>query len=146
MTRKLGFYNRDGLWYADLPDYIEAGGEEADCLMVSGADTWLDKLSGDKDRVTLFIGTDNPLKEVLTKTSGDGYGANYIAETYEGEEVNHKLWICPVTLHVFGEYPEKIYYQVVKDSDLVQPVDDQEQEEEDWSADFEGPFLGSEHS
>jgi hypothetical protein len=31
-----------------------------------------------------------------------------------------------------------------KDSDLVQEVVDQE--EEDWSADFEGPFLGSEHS
>lgn len=109
--KKLRFYNRDGRWYADLPDYIEAGGTEEECEMVFGADTWLDYLSKGKDNVFLKLST-NPLKEKIVKTDSDDFGSTYLAKTYQGENIEHTLWICPVTLFLFGEYPETIYYEL----------------------------------
>lgn len=113
---KLRFYNRDGRWYADLPAYIEAGGSEADCEMVAGADTWLDFLSGYSDQVTLELSVKEPLKNSITRISTDdgNFGATYETIEYNGQLRHHILWICPVTLFVFGEFPEVIYYEVVK--------------------------------
>lgn len=113
---ELRFYNRDGSWYADLPEYIESGGTEADCLMVAGADTWLDFLSGYGDQVTLRLSTEKPLKNSIKRISLDdnNSGATYEVVEYEGQLRHHILWICPVTLFVFGVFPEVIYYEVIK--------------------------------
>jgi len=40
-------------------------------------------------------------------------GATYIAHSYKEEDINQVMWLCPVTLFVFGEYPEIIYYKVI---------------------------------
>lgn len=39
--KKISFYNRDGRWFADLPEYIAQGGTEDECEMVMDADSWL---------------------------------------------------------------------------------------------------------
>ena len=39
MKKTIRFYNEDNKWYADLPDYINAGGTKEECEMVLGADT-----------------------------------------------------------------------------------------------------------
>jgi hypothetical protein len=112
---KLPFYKKEGRWYADLPEYIHAGGTEADCEMVAGADTWLDFLSNNGTNITLEIDHQEPLSNKITRIGIDDFGATYIAHEYNEEIVNHVLWICPVTLFVFGEYPETIYFQIVNE-------------------------------
>lgn len=113
MKKNIRFIKDNGFWYADLPAYIDAGGNMEDCLMVAGADTWLDFLAGkDAKEITLTIGT-TPLQEKLVRYHKDDGGATYIAHTYKEEDINHQLWLCPVTLFVFGEYPNTIYYEVV---------------------------------
>lgn len=107
---KLRFYRKETRWYADVPGYIEAGGTEEECEMVAGADTWLDYISNYGDELWLELSTD-PLRNFITKVDEDEYGATYLAHEYNEESFNHQLWICPVTLFVFGSYPDVIYYQ-----------------------------------
>jgi hypothetical protein len=116
----------DGIWYIDLPEYIEQGlGSKANLMMVAGADTFLDVLSNNSDEVTLEIDTQpfhgyehalvhihRGMDEELLKIAGHPdveYGGYYIAFP-----LNHLLWLCPVTEYVFGgDYPKNIYTRVL---------------------------------
>jgi hypothetical protein len=110
---KLRFYNRDGRWFADVPGWIESGGTEDDCEMVSGADLWLDHLSNG-DNIFLELSEEKHLKEKLEKIEEDEFGATYLAETYKGLFFEHKMWLCPVTKFLFDKYPNTIYYEIRK--------------------------------
>ena len=115
---EIKFYKEIDLrWYADLPEYIASGGTKADCEMVCGADDWLDILSQGESEITLVLDTE-PFKgaEVLNLDRTDyGFpvlGATYRMTTYKSVDYsNQTLWLCPVTLFVFGEYPKKIFYR-----------------------------------
>ena len=97
-------------WYIDLPDW---NGSIDDLEMVQGADTMLDKVSGYTNECYLEM-SDEPfdgseairLVNDLSKSVG---GGDYIMESYKGELVNHKMWLCEVVVKVFGEVPAKIY-------------------------------------
>lgn len=108
---RIRFYNENGLWYADLPKYIEEGGSKEDLLMVSGADVWLDVLSECGNGIMLeisenaFYGFDAKLLYVGdVKTLGD----------YIVYPDMHEMWLCGVTEWLFGKYPQAIYYKVIK--------------------------------
>jgi hypothetical protein len=121
------FYKENGLWYIDLPEFLEAGlGTTANLLMVDGADTFLDYLSNNGNRVSIemdvkpFDGHTHTLNKIdmgknqsLLDAIGHApvdYGAYYSVP----EHNNHHLWLCPVTEYVFGgNYPDNIYIQVV---------------------------------
>ena len=77
ITKTIPFYNRDGRWFADLPEYIAQGGTEDDCEMVAGADSWLDFISQGKDKIFLNLST-SPLRNRLTLYDSDEFGATYI--------------------------------------------------------------------
>lgn len=109
---KIRFYNRDLRWFADVPSYIEQGGTEDELEMVSGADAWLEYLSSGNDNVFLEL-SEQPLQEKLNLYSKDEFGATYIAHSFREEDINHTLWLCPVTLFVFGKYPDVIYYRIL---------------------------------
>ena len=113
MTRLLRFYIKEQKWYADIPEYIGAGGTEEECEMVAGADEWLDIIS-EIHNVTVKISDTHPLQEKLVLHEVLEVGAVYIAQTYEGEAVNREMWFCPVTLFLFDKYPDIIYYEIVK--------------------------------
>lgn len=115
---RIKFYREaDMRWYADLPEYLEAGGTKEDCEMVGGADDWLDIIAQGEWEVTLELSWKSfPEAEVLKLHHTDrGFpelGATYRVGTYKGIDYSSKtLWLCPVTIFVFGEYPEKIYYK-----------------------------------
>lgn len=122
MIKKLRFYKEiGGDWFVDLPKYLNEGiGDKFDLQMVCGADTWLDILSQGEDQVYLNI-SDNEIEgfEFLemnqeTFVHGLSVGADYECKSYQNIDYNHKLWLCPVTLYVFGEeYPKIIYYKVL---------------------------------
>lgn len=124
------FYKENGMWYISLPEFINMGlGNKNNLLMVDGSDTFLDILSGyepnntpDSTKISLilcdqeFLGCthrltkiDNGLNQDLLNKVGHApvdNGAYYMVEEIPG----HKLWLCPVTEHVFdGVYPEKIF-------------------------------------
>ena len=113
MKQHLKFYKEEtGRWYVDLPEFLAAGGEKADLEMVFGADTWLDILSNQGKAVEIEISSDEELDNHLILTNIDESGACYKAETFEGVRYDHVVWLCPVTIFVFGKFPEKIYYKI----------------------------------
>jgi hypothetical protein len=122
----LGFVNENGIWYADLPEFLEQGlGDRDNLMMVDGSDTFLDILSGNQKKVTLKIspnhfdghqchmkkfrkGLNRELLDELGHAPVD-YGAYYQVSTLHGHPFDHQLWLCPVTEYVFGDYPDEIY-------------------------------------
>lgn len=92
MTKSLRFYNRDGRWYADVPETILWGGTEENNEMVAGADTWLDIISKGEDNIILKISNDEELDEKLERVDDEEdnhLGASYIAKQYQGKDWNY---------------------------------------------------------
>lgn len=132
VTKTLSFYKESGIWYADLPAYLEAGlGTKSNLMMVDGADTFLDYLSNETKKATLIISTEtfegydaelNKMHIGMNKTLLDeighalvDYGAYYQVEQFRNNIINHQLWLCPVTEYVFeGGYPDKIFIKKIK--------------------------------
>jgi len=129
------FYKENGMWYIDLPEFLEAGlGTKNNLLMVAGADTLLDILSDNGTETTIefgdepFIGhnvqlnliemgKDQTLLDAVGHAPVD-YGAYYTAYNTQWLGYEFKIssvWLCPVTEYVFnGGYPKNIYLRVVK--------------------------------
>jgi hypothetical protein len=108
------FYKEDyGGWYIDLPEYLEQGGSKADLAMVAGADTMLDIVANGDTTVTIsmdtvpFEGADELLlTRVCEPSIGGGY---YLMPFFEGQKVDHEMWLCAVTEFVFQDLPKRIY-------------------------------------
>ena len=129
-TQVLSFIKDEGIWYADLPEFLEAGlGSRANLMMVDGADTFLDLLAKGNTRITLQIssqpfkgwqtkmhkikiGLNSSLLQLIGHAPVD-YGAYYKVTQMNGEAYNHQLWLCPVTEYVFGNYPQEIFTSIV---------------------------------
>lgn len=129
-TRTLSFIKEDGIWYADLPEFLERGlGTKANLMMVDGADTFLDLLSNNGRYITLSLSRVVPLtysgclqkikrgmNAQLLAELGHApveYGAYYHVSELYGHPFEHQLWLCPVTEYVFGEYPDQIYFFIL---------------------------------
>lgn len=127
----LSFIKEEGIWYADLPEFLELGlGSKGNLMMVDGADTFLDLLSNNGRQITLklskkpFNGYSGRLKKIrrglnaeLLEAIGHApvdYGAYYQATEYNNKPFEHQLWLCPVTEYVFGEYPSEIFFSTIK--------------------------------
>jgi len=119
------FYKDNTGWFIDLPEYINSGlGTKANLAMVLGADTFLDKLSNNGDKITLeisetpidnsdgmldIVGFDSPEEDLIEVGHPIEVGAYY-----EDLKTQHMMWLCPVTLYIFnGHYPDIIYYKVI---------------------------------
>lgn len=105
-----------GMWFIDLPEYIEMGGTQIDLAMVSGADTLLELLAQGEGEVKVKF-SDVPFKgaNLLNQYkmgSAEG-GAYYWCETFQGIEYNFSVWLCDVTKFVFGDLPKEIYYKQI---------------------------------
>lgn len=124
-------------WYIDLPNWPW---KKENLEMVCGADRILDILSEGKDRVRLQV---KPAEEPLDEDEvhdliQEGWleveqthysltgGATYTARGYKtdqfvpnhslsGQSMKQTLWLCPVTLFVFGHYPKYFYCKVIED-------------------------------
>ena len=123
------FYREGKEWYADIPEYINSGGRKSDLLMVDGADTLLEKLSGKNNHITLRISkkkfkeaTISMRREKTEKReeiiayesrSENDEGVWYEVLELNGKTSDHKFWLCPVTVYVFGDFPEEIFAEVV---------------------------------
>ena len=131
VTKTLSFYKEAGIWYADLPAFLEAGlGTKTNLMMVDGSDTFLDYISNNQGKITLKLSTEqfegseavlNKIRIGMNRGLLDNighaivdYGAYYLVEKFKENTLNHQLWLCPVTEYVFeGGYPEKIYIKLI---------------------------------
>lgn len=111
------FYKEGNNWYVDLPNWE---GAKSDLLMIGGADTMLDIMSNNGTEVFTIISEQNfegadTLK--FNKLADDvGEGAYYILEKFEGATHNLSVFLCDVTLFVFGKFPETIYIKKISRS------------------------------
>lgn len=118
----LRFYKDEEGWFIDLPNYLNVGGSKAELKMVLGADTFLDWLTplGDTE-ISLQISTN--VKEIRARDEvfHDRKGWDWLQRAdfipvSEGKYYNvgpKYMWLCPVTIYVFGEYPNIIYFKRV---------------------------------
>jgi hypothetical protein len=114
MTETFRFYKTESDdWYIDLPGWT---GSIDELAMVQGADTMLDTVSGHTNECYLKI-SDKPfegaevLKLASSRTDSFGGGGDYVLEKYKSETINHKMWLCEVTRHVFKALPDNIYFE-----------------------------------
>ena len=101
MRKTFEFVKVGGVWFYWWPDFDGSPGELA---MVGGADDLLDSL--DDRFVRLQMVDPSVAKIVLSKIEEDENGATYLCKS---KNYNDIVWICPVTLLVFNEYPQNIY-------------------------------------
>jgi hypothetical protein len=131
-TKTLVFNKENGIWYIDLPDFLEMGlGTKADLMMVDGADTFLDKLSKNTNSVKVFVALNRydgfearisminkGMNQDLLVQKGHApvdYGAYYKLDVFNGAQSDHVLWLCPVAEYVFGgSYPKMIWLNVME--------------------------------
>jgi len=132
------FYKEDGLWYINLPEFLEAGlGTKNNLLMVDGSDKVLDILSRNTGEVVVqfcepysYPPNQQPQyegimdqaisglnQEALDKANHApvGYGMYYATRLYiDGKRHELSAWLCPVAEWVFGgRYPKTIWLNVV---------------------------------
>lgn len=111
--KELKFYKAPaGTWWLDSPEYILQGGDPRELQMVAGADDLLDILSEDGGEVKLQV------VEQKTKGFNELKRCDEIptisGKYYFDDSTDLLLWLCPVTMWVFGGiYPETIYYKKV---------------------------------
>ena len=109
----VSFKRIDGSWYCDIPGWPEE--YFPNTLMVTDADTLLNRLSPDSDYITLRVNAykNAPApseKYLLTKVS-DGRNEVTGGAVYAMGDLDH-IWLCPVTQFVLGGFPKYIEFSV----------------------------------
>lgn len=98
MRKTFEFVKVGGVWFYWWSDF---DGDPGELAMVG------DLLDSLDDRfVRLQMVDPSVAKIVLSKIEEDENGATYLCKS---KNYNDRVWICPVTLSVFGEYPQNIY-------------------------------------
>jgi hypothetical protein len=114
----------DGDWYIDFPGYPFA---HHNLMMVAGADllcAYVAEKEGHPNRAVVDVTIndhllDGRLPDIVMERIEKGYGATYqnrlpygLAPLYtapNGHEIEiDRAWLCPVTLLVLFQYPQKI--------------------------------------
>lgn len=105
MQKELIFIKEQNNWYIDLPNWI---GPRSALLMVGGASHILNEISEktNSNTLKLKVSTDKVISPyVLNRKNYTLTGGAYYNYRAEGD-----VWLCPVTLFVFGKYPKMISY------------------------------------
>jgi hypothetical protein len=113
------FIKEAGQWYIDLPNYQEEGWLKNDLKMTEGARKLLNLIAHGHAKCTLRLST-MPFKgadvlELVELCEAPRGGGIYLMETAHGRQVNAMIWICDIALFVFGDLPQQIYLQQVKE-------------------------------
>lgn len=109
--RKLKFCKEtDNRWYVELPEWE---GSKSDLEMVAGADTMLEYMAEGESEVCLYLSIDefenSDKLEFIRLAKELSNGAYYRFDKFRGIDINLEMWLCDVTLFVFGKFPKTIY-------------------------------------
>lgn len=108
MNKAIHFYKEKSKWYADIPEWT---GDKADLEMVCGADKLLDKLSKGTNKVLISINTEYVEDSLLLILEEIDESGGYYNVLIKGKVLS--VWLCNVTLFVFNEFPEKLYFKTL---------------------------------
>jgi hypothetical protein len=117
------FIKEEGRWYLDLPDFESRGWTKADLELISGTRRLLNSIASGKKTLTIrmatepFLGAD--LLELVELCEAPKGGAIYLMRTCNGQELNVNMWLCDITLLVFGDMPAELYVQRLDLTDLT---------------------------
>lgn len=107
----------DGGWYIRLEGWPEE--YHANLEMVSGAARLLDKIyRGTSNFVQVAVTTEENEERyddiILTKESSSLTGGAYYKAVFKnGDVFEDTIWLCPVTLAVFGRYPKRFGVKIL---------------------------------
>lgn len=118
MKKVILFHKLAGRWFADVGD-VTTQPDVMVLEMVAGADIMVElmpcsdelKQHGVRRLSMSTDGSSLDYNAKLVLLNYDDMGAYYECRMYEGRELikTMTIWLCPVTLFVFGEYPECIW-------------------------------------
>lgn len=107
---KLSFTKeKDNNWYIDLPSWPF---NHHNLMMVAGADNLCQELAYDGKHTSVDViisDKDEILPEYICLKKQNSKLVEGATYSVRGAESVKELWICPVTLFVFGKYPKFIY-------------------------------------
>ena len=109
----LRFYReKKNNWYADIPSWT---GKKSSLAMIFGADDLLNLIAKGRNEVYLYFAEEEieGADILYFKNKNFWNGATYKLKKYDGINQNLKVWLCDVTLHVLGKFPEKIYFKEI---------------------------------
>lgn len=104
---RINFVKLTDKWFADIVNW---SGSVMDLEMVNGADVFLEKISEGRRYLSLIVSA-GPMENAykFDWLNYDGEGTEYVCE-----ETGDIIWLCPVTITVFGEFPQNIYFKKIK--------------------------------
>lgn len=100
---KLSFYKKDNNWFINHLNWLIP---EANRQMVAGCDQLLDMAADGKDEITIDTDSRNP-KIILDRINICGHGGADYKVTTNIKHAPVCVWICNVTLFVFGYFPKR---------------------------------------
>jgi hypothetical protein len=112
------FVKEETCWYLDLPQYLAQGGRKAELQLIEGADELLNLFARRKKTASVqmdvvpFEGAD--VLELVELCDAPKGGGMYLIRTCRNRTINKTIWLCDVTLFVFGDMPERIYIKAVE--------------------------------
>ena len=113
---QLTFFKLNNNWYIDVPNHTLEENQ-----MVMGCDILLEFISKGKSQIIIEIELEQPQQYILhlhrNRIDYDGAYYTLVGSLYNEflnayiSESNpiHEIWICNVTLDVFGYFPENIF-------------------------------------
>jgi hypothetical protein len=113
MHAVISYYKIGGIWYLDLPEYLEKqGSHEEDLEGIGSFHDFLELAADGKSHIRFEItaqsSTDTDLLQ-LTGSSGSNSGAYYSLHKYRGQTVDLELWFNKVIYYFVQSPPEKLY-------------------------------------
>jgi hypothetical protein len=107
------FVKEEDGWYITTPDQPDAAGNTTLSLLSDAAHRLLDFVARGRNKVILSMDTEPfegadllELDQLGSPTEGGGY---YRLFSRMGKLIAQALWLCDISLHIFGDIPERIY-------------------------------------
>jgi hypothetical protein len=109
------FKREKGMWYIDLPWYLQHGWDKQDLRMVEGAHKFLNVISNGAKKIRLRISLqpqeEAGVLELVEHCLAPKGGAIYLFTSAKGHAHGTLFWICDLALFVFGDMPDRFYVQ-----------------------------------
>lgn len=100
-------------WFLSAPEHAHERDHSAVSVLSDGVHRLLDFVARGRNKVTLTMDTEPfegaDLLELTELGSADKGGGYYRLFSRMGKQIIQALWLCDITLHVFGDIPERIY-------------------------------------
>jgi hypothetical protein len=107
------FFRKENRWFLNVPEFLLLGSSASELEMTDDVPQLLDVFSDRHNSVSLRIETEPfpgadmlELAEICAAPVG---GAHYLVRSCHGRRLRKKVWICDLSLCLFGDLPPVLY-------------------------------------